>query len=72
MSTADPRKLAYHLRNQIEVLGGGMFTICPRYDRLNEPALCLEIKNLDLRCLGSEKLGELVEMVDELLVKVEK
>lgn len=72
LSTADPRKLAYHLRNQIEVLGGGMFTICPRYDRLNEPALCLEIKNLDLRCLGSEKLGELVEMVDELLVKVEK
>jgi hypothetical protein len=63
---ADPRKFAHHFRKHIEVVGGGMITICPRYERLTESAICLEIKNLDLRCLTREKLRELVEVVNEL------
>lgn len=66
LSTANPRRFAHQLRNHIEVVGGGMITICPRYERLTQPAICLEIKNLDLRCLSREKLKELVEVVNEL------
>jgi hypothetical protein len=66
LSISDPREFANQLRGQIEVAGGGMITICPRYERLTEPAVCLEIKNLDLRCLSREILGELVEIVNEL------
>lgn len=66
LPSVNPRKLAYHLRTHIEVVGGGMITVCPRYERLTELAVCLEIKNLDLRCLSREKLGELVEVVKEI------
>jgi dTDP-4-amino-4,6-dideoxygalactose transaminase len=67
LPTPDPRKFAHQLREQIEVVGGGMITICPRYERLAASAICLEIKNLDLRCLTKEKLQELVEVVNELI-----
>ncbi|MDD1764017.1 MAG: DegT/DnrJ/EryC1/StrS family aminotransferase [Methanobacteriaceae archaeon] len=64
LATEDPKKFAYQLRTHIEVVGGGMITICPRYERLMQPALCLEIKNLDLRCLSREKLEGMVEVVN--------
>jgi aspartate aminotransferase-like enzyme len=67
LSTADPKKLAHKLRDHIKVAGGGMITTCPRYERLNEPAVCLEIKNLDLRCLSKEKLEMLVDAVNKSL-----
>lgn len=70
LSSSNPRKFAHQLRNHLEVIGGGMITICPRYERLTEQAICLEIKNLDLRCLSRENLGELVEVVNELDLNV--
>jgi hypothetical protein len=70
LHVANPRKFAHQLQNHIEVVGGGMITICPRYERLTESAICLEIKNLDLRCLSREKLEKLVEVVDEVGMKV--
>lgn len=66
LSVAHPRKFAHQLRNHVKVDGGGMITICPRYERLDEPAVCLEIKNLDLRCLSREKLEGIVQVVNEI------
>lgn len=66
LSTVNPKKFAHQLREHIKIEGGNMITTCPRYERLTEPAVCLEIKNLDLRCLSKEKMEGLVEMVNEL------
>jgi hypothetical protein len=43
-----------------------MITNCPRYDRINLPAVCLEIKNLDIRCLTMDNLNEIVNIVNEI------
>lgn len=67
LSTEDPKKFAYQLRDHIKIEGGNMITTCPRYERLTEPAVCLEIKNLDLRCLSQEKLEGLVEVVNKFI-----
>ena len=67
LSTEDPKKFAYQLREHIKIDGGNMITTCPRNERLTEPAVCLEIKNLDLRCLSQEKLEGLVEVVNKFI-----
>lgn len=60
----EPKTIARLLRNNLKVRGGGMITTCPRYDRINQPAVCLEVKNLDINCLKKENLRELVEIVN--------
>lgn len=59
----EPKLKARELRENIKVMGGGMITVCPRYDRINQPAVCLEIKNLDTECLEKNNLLEIVEIV---------
>ncbi|HMK54817.1 MAG TPA: DegT/DnrJ/EryC1/StrS family aminotransferase [Methanobacteriaceae archaeon] len=63
----NPKKIAYQLRNMINVAGGGMITICPRYERINQKAVCLEIKNLDVHCLTQNNLELLVQIVKEVI-----
>ncbi|MFA0834230.1 MAG: DegT/DnrJ/EryC1/StrS family aminotransferase [Methanobacterium formicicum] len=60
----EPKSVARLLRNKLKVNGGGMITTCPRYDRINQPAICLEVKNLDVHCLKKENLREMVEIVN--------
>jgi len=59
----EPKSIARLLRNNLKVMGGGMITVCPRYDRINQPAVCLEVKNLDIECLKKENLRKIVEIV---------
>jgi len=65
--TNDPKKMGRTLRSSLKVEGGGMISTCPRYDRMNQPGVCLEIKNLDINCLGKDNLSEMVEIVDNIL-----
>ncbi len=59
----EPKSIASLLRNKVKVRGGGMITVCPRYDRIILPAVCLEVKNLEVNCLTKENLSEIVEIV---------
>ncbi len=62
----NPHKLSRELRAAIKVHGGGMISKCPRYDRILEDAVVLEIKNLDIGCLTPENLDTLIETVHSL------
>ena len=66
LSTDKPKSMARRLRKSLNVQGGNMITNCPRYDRINLPAVCLEIKNLDIRCLTMDNLNEIVNIVNEI------
>lgn len=63
----NPKIVAKLLRKSIPVTGGGMITTCPRYDRINYPAVCLEIKNLDIHCLKKSNLIKIAETVKCLI-----
>lgn len=60
----DPRMKARELREKLRVKGGGMITVCPSYDRINKPAICLEIKNLDIQCLEKNNLLKIAKIVE--------
>jgi hypothetical protein len=68
----EPKKLGKVLRQTINVRGGGMITTCPRYDRINQPAICLEIKNLDTTCLTTPNLRELTATVCKVMTLTER
>ncbi|CDG64449.1 MAG: hypothetical protein PWQ15_1351 [Methanobacterium sp.] len=59
----EPKKIGRTLRQALKVKGGGMITTCPRYDRIKKPAICLEIKNLDINCMTPENLQKIVDTV---------
>ena len=59
-----PKSVARELRKDIQVKGGGMISTCPNYNRINNPAVCLEIKNLDINCLNERNLIKIVEIVE--------
>ena len=63
----EPKSVARLLRNKLKVNGGGMITTCPRYDRINQPAICLEVKNLDIHCLKKENLMGIIETVQDTI-----
>jgi glycine/serine hydroxymethyltransferase len=66
LSTDNPKSMAHELRKSLNVHGGNMITTCPRYDRINLPAVCLEIKNLDIRCLDVDNLSGMVNIVNKI------
>ncbi len=62
-----PKNDAYILRKALHLEGGrGMVTLCPNYNRLKEKAVCLEIKNLDTKCLVKENLLKIKNIVDSI------
>jgi hypothetical protein len=63
----EPKKMARALRSSLKVEGGSMISTCPRYDRMNQPGACLEIKNLDIQCLKKDNLSEMVEIIGNIL-----
>jgi hypothetical protein len=64
--TDHPKSMASELRKSLKVHGGGFITTCPRYDRIKIPAVCLEIKNLDIRCLDVDNLTEMANIVNNI------
>lgn len=67
ISLDNPKKAGYKLRKSFNVHGGGMVTVCPQYDRILDDAVCIEIKNLDLRCLNQSNLHEIHLIIKETL-----
>jgi dTDP-4-amino-4,6-dideoxygalactose transaminase len=67
LRTDDPKKIGYELRKRLNVEGRSIISICPKYERLMVDAVCLEIKNLDLRCLREDNLKEIINTVKEVI-----
>lgn len=67
LKTDDPKKIGYELRKMLNVEGRSIITTCPRYERLMINAICLEIKNLDPRCLENAKIKEIIHIVKEVI-----
>ena len=61
-----PKRLSYQLRNRINVHGGSIITVCPNYNRVKMNALCIEIKNLDVKCMTPENLDEIIKILKTL------
>lgn len=51
------------LRQKLTVNGGGIITVCPNYNRIKAKAICLEIKNLDVSCLTTHNIGEILNII---------
>ena len=69
ISTDNPKKTGYELRKSLKVQGGGIVTVCPRYERIMADAVCIEIKNLDVKCLGHENLNEIIQIIKKTVVQ---
>ena len=63
----NPKKLGYQLRKKLNVHGGGIITVCPNYNRVKINSVCIEIKNLDTRCMKTENLEEIVQILKTLV-----
>jgi hypothetical protein len=68
ISTDNPKKTGYELRKSLKVQGGNIVTVCPRYERIMADAVCIEIKNLDVKCLGHENLNEIIQIIKKTVV----
>ena len=58
-----PKKLGYQLRKGLTVHGGGIITVCPNYNRVKLNSVCIEIKNLDIKCMTQENLQEIIQIL---------
>ena len=67
LKTDDPKKTGYLLRQKLKADGRSIITVCPRYERVMMDAVCLEIKNLDVKCLENDNLKEIVQIVKEVI-----
>ena len=67
LKTDNPKKTGYLLRQKLKADGRNIITTCPRYDRILIDAVCLEIKNIDPRCLEKDTLKEMVEIIDGII-----
>jgi len=63
----NPKKLGYELRKIFKVHGGSIITVCPNYNRVKIKAVCIEIKNLDIRCLTKDNLNNIIDELKDLL-----
>jgi hypothetical protein len=66
----DPKNFAEMLKTQIKVVGTNLITICPTYDRIMEPAVCLEIKNISLKDLDQKHLNKILNILTNLIEKI--
>jgi hypothetical protein len=58
-----PKKLGYRLREGLTVHGGSIITVCPNYNRVKLNSVCIEIKNLDIKCITPENLQGIIQIL---------
>lgn len=51
------------IRQKLNVHGGGIVSLAPNYNRVKTRAVCLELKNLDVKCLTSTNLEEILTII---------
>jgi hypothetical protein len=66
LKTENPKIMAQELRSFLTVHNGGMISKCPRYDRVMDKGIALEIKNLNTRCLTQVNLDQMISIVNNL------
>lgn len=64
----DPKRVGYELRKRLKTDRRSIITICPRYERIMADAVCIEIKNLDLRCLEKDYLEDIIQNINEVIM----
>jgi hypothetical protein len=62
----EPDYVSKIIKKNILVFGSNFVTNCPTYERIMEPAVCLEIKNIDIKCLEKEYLNRILEIVIDI------
>ncbi len=65
--TDNPKETGYELRKRFDVEGRSIITVCPRYERIIIDAVCLEVKNLDQRCLENKLIKEIIRIIKEVI-----
>ena len=63
----DAKSICWELKKTLTTDKSGFITTCPNYNRIKQKAICIEIKNLDYKCLEKEKLDEIITKVNNLL-----
>jgi hypothetical protein len=63
----NPKKLGYKLRKGFDVHGGSIITVCPNYNRVKINAVCIEIKNLDTKCMTNENMDYIIQTLKDLI-----
>lgn len=51
------------IRQKLNVHGGSIISLSPNYNRVKTRAVCLELKNLDIKCLNSTNLDEILNII---------
>ena len=51
------------IRQKLNVHGGGIVSLTPNYNRVKMRGVCLELKNLDVNCLTSTNLDEILSII---------
>jgi len=67
ISHDNPKRVSYNLRQSLKVDGGGIVTVCPRYDRIKEKGVCIELKNLDVKCLNRHNILQVSEIILDVI-----
>jgi hypothetical protein len=63
LATKNPQSLAKNLRINFNIEGKSMITLCPNYNRINQKAVAIEIKNLAIESLKKENLDKIIETI---------
>ena len=57
------KSICWDLKKTLSTDKRGFITTCPNYNRVKQKAICVEIKNLDYRCLEKEYLDKIIDEV---------
>ncbi|UTB31512.1 MAG: DegT/DnrJ/EryC1/StrS family aminotransferase [Methanobacterium sp. ERen5] len=55
--------LGSEIRKKLNVPGGSIVSLSPNYNRIKARAVCIELKNLDVKCLTPENLDEISDII---------
>lgn len=67
ISHDDAKSICWDLKKTLITDKSGFITTCPNYNRVKQKAICIEIKNLDYRCLEKEHLDIIIDEVTRRL-----
>ena len=63
----DAKSISWNLKKSLTTDKSTIITTCPNYNRVKQKAICIEIKNLDYKCLKNEYLDIIIDTVNNQL-----
>ena len=63
----DAKSISWNLKKSLTPDKSTIITTCPNYNRVKQKAICIEIKNLDYKCLKNEYLDIIIDTVNNQL-----